>query len=117
MAIRPTCIYGFNEGNINCILDLSILKDLNINHYISEINNKSLSEIIYGIECQFDQLTGQVFIHENKKKIVDELFNKVMEYKNNHNNFNDFMVPELGYYICLTGEGINYDYYKNYFIK
>jgi hypothetical protein len=116
MAIHPTCIYGFNEGNINYILDSSILEEFDINYYISEINTKSLSEIIYGIECQFDQLTGQIFIHENKKKIVDELFNKVMEYKNNHNN-NDFMVPELGYYICLTGEGINYDYYTHYSIN
>ncbi len=121
MSIHPTCIYGFNEGNLNYILDFNILEDNGMSYYLSEINMKSLSEIIYGIECEFNQLTGQLLIHENKKKIVDKLYEKVLKYKihseDEHHNHRNFIVPEIGYYICLNGEGLDYSYYKKYSIN
>jgi len=115
MFIYPTSIYGFNEGNTEFKLSDEFLEKFkDVKYYISEIDPQESSEVFYGIECDIEPQTGKFIISKEKKEIIKELFNQVMEYKTNKDNEdydnNNFIIPELGYYICLGGD----IYYSNY---
>ena len=60
-----------------------------------------------------------IAVTKEKKDIMKSLFHKVMEYKTNaeeNNDNKDFIIPELGYYICLGGD-IDYSNYTEYNIN
>jgi hypothetical protein len=117
MLIYPICIYGFNEGNTEYKLSDEFLEEFtDVKCFISEIDTKNSAEIFYGIECDFDPHTGKFIITKERKDIMKNMFHKVMEYKTNaeeNNDNKDFIIPELGYYICLGGE-IDYSNYEEY---
>jgi hypothetical protein len=120
MFIYPTSIYGFNEGNTEYKLSDEILEEFtDVKCYISEIDTNDTTELFYGIECDFDPHIGTFTISKEKKDIMKSLFHKVMEYKTNteeNNDNKDFIIPELGYYICLGGD-IDYSKYEIYNIN
>jgi len=120
MLIYPICIYGFNEGNTEYKLSDEFLEEFtDVKCFISEIDTKNSAEIFYGIECDFDPHTGKFIITKERKDIMKNMFHKVMEYKTNaeeNNDNKDFIIPELGYYICLGGD-IDYSNYTEYNIN
>ena len=117
MLIYPVCIYGFNEANTDYIIDKQCLENyINVQSYISEIDTTTSSEVFYGIECDLDPLNGQFIISKEKIEIVKDLFHKVMKYKCDNYNNNNFIIPELGFYICLNGD-IDYSNYEIYNIN
>ncbi len=120
MFIYPTSIYGFNEGNTEYKLSDEFLEEFkDVKCYISEIDSNNLTELFYGIECEFDPHTGKFIITKEKKDIMKNMFHKVMDYKTNaeeNNDNKDFIIPELGYYICLGGD-IDYSNYTEYIIN
>lgn len=124
MFIYPTSIYGFNEGNTEFKLSDEFLEKFkDVKCYISEIDSRESSEVFYGIECDMEPQTGKFIISKEKKDILKELFNQLMEYKTNKDNDNlgcndnsNFIIPELGYYICLGGD-IDYSNYNIYNIE
>jgi hypothetical protein len=114
MLIYPVCIYGFNEANTDYIIDKQCLQNyINVECYISEIDTTNSSEVFYGIECDIDPLNGQFNISKEKKDMVKDLFHAVMKYKTDNYNENNFIIPELGFYICLNGD-IDYSNYEIY---
>ncbi len=120
MFIYPTSIYGFNEGNTEYKLSDEFLEEFkDVKCYISEIDSNDHTELFYGIECEFDPYTGKFIITKEKKDIMKDFFHKFMEYKTNTEETNDnkdFIIPELGYYICLGGD-IDYSNYQIYTIN
>ena len=116
MFIYPTSIYGFNEGNTEYKLSDEFLEEYkDVKCYISEIDSRESPEVFYGIECECEPHIGKFIITKEKKDIVKKLFDKFMESKTN-NDDNNFIIPELGYYICLGGE-IDLSNYENYTIE
>ncbi len=119
MFIYPTNIYGFNEGNTEYKLSNEFLEEFkDVKFYISEIDSNEYSEVFYGIECPFEPHTGKFIISKENKDMIKNLFHKVMEYKTNQESGYDsnFIIPELGYYVCLGGE-IDFSNYKEYNIN
>ncbi len=120
MFIYPTNIYGFNEGNTEYKLSNEFLEEFkDVKCYISEIDSNEYSEVFYGIECPFEPHTGKFIVTKENKDMIKKIFHKVMEYKTNKESGYDnsnFIIPELGYYVCLGGE-IDFSNYKEYNIN
>ncbi len=120
MFIYPTSIYGFNEGNTEYKLSDEFLEEFkDVKCFISEIDTNDQTELFYGIECEFEPHTGKFIISKENKDIMKTLFHKVMDYKTNKDKDNDnshFIIPELGYYICLGGD-VDYSKYQEYNIN
>jgi hypothetical protein len=124
MFIYPTSIYGFNEGNTEYKLSDETLEEFKeVKCFISEIDTNEPTELFYGIECEFEPHTGKFIISKEKKDIMKNMFHKIMEFKTNKDNDNlecndnsHFIIPELGYYICLGGD-VDYSNYQIYNIN
>ena len=110
MSINPVIIYGFNEGNLNYMLDTDILDEYNAFSYMTFISQSySRTEVIYGVECEL-KLNGKIIVDEEYKKQVEELYKIFMENKIKSINV---YPSKLGYYLCVNGE-IDYWYHESY---
>ncbi len=89
-TVQPKIVYGFNEGNNKFILK---------NEYINTYKLPNNIDIIYGIECILDFEDGNIFISNKQKKIVNEIYKKVIEYKKDNNLYENNI--NIGFYLCL----------------
>ncbi len=101
--IYPTCIYGFIEDIPDYIITSDILSEYNCYSFYKDLN----SGTYYGIDCVLDNTTGQLSVSDKDKQLVHELYKKYVEYKKRIDE--NFIEPEIGYYLCLDGD---IDYYN-----
>lgn len=110
MSIYPVLIYGFNEGNLDYMLDYNTLDEYNMSRYMTFMSQSySKAEIIYGFECDLE-LSGNIYTNCVEQKKVEELYKIFME---NKNKTQDNYPSKLGYYMCISGE-IDYWNYESY---
>ncbi len=108
-TVQPKIVYGFNEGNNKFILK---------NEYINTYKLPNNIDIIYGIECILDFEDGNIFISNKQKKIVNEIYKKVIEYKKDNNLYENNI--NIGFYLCLenyNSDLIYIEYNINYNIN
>ena len=91
-------IYGWEENLLSSIIDLSWLRENNIDIFTLELIKNKPNRIVYGIICSFLSRTGKINICD--KNIVKDAFNKL--------NNNDI---KLQYYIA---QKTNFNYYLFY---
>ena len=75
-------VYGFNMGDREYIIDCDYLESEfpDIYQYALDVVKNYLGEAIYGISCGLNDKTGQVFISDEDKEQVNELYDKYIEY-------------------------------------
>jgi hypothetical protein len=102
----PCIIYGFNL-NSRCIRFDDEWMNSNypdIQCYAIDIVRNYLGEPVYGLECDFDTLTGKITSpSEEEMESVRELYNKYISYYNNTISSNDSENIKLGYHIAVLG--------------
>lgn len=93
-------IFGCNENNRERVIDNNWLyrhwQDIHV--YALDVVRNCLGEACYGIRCSIDINTGNSFICDEDKQIVQDFFEKFITY-NGHDTGS-----RLGYYLCVSGD-------------
>lgn len=92
-------MYGWEENLLSSIIDLSWLRENNIDIFTLELNRNKPNRIIYGAICSFS--SGR--INNNNKNIVIDAFDLLL-----NNNI------KLQYYIALKTNFNYYSFYNSY---
>jgi hypothetical protein len=97
-------IYGFKEDNINTILLEKHIKNFGIQLYAENIVNGYIDTCMYGISCELNHDTGNIYISNDDKIKVKKAFEKCSKIYN---------YSKLGYYKAIIGDyNICQDYYN-----
>ena len=102
-------VYGFNMGDREYIIDCDYLESEfpDIYQYALDVVKNYLGEAIYGISCGLNDKTGQVFISDEDKEQVNELYNKYIEYvKTNFDLTYKKLIKKikLGFHLAVSGD-------------
>jgi hypothetical protein len=101
MNCESYIVYGWEENLLSSIIDLSWLRENNIDIFTLELNRNKPNRIIYGAICSFSSKSGR--INNNNKNIVIDAFDLLL-----NNNI------KLQYYIALKTKFNYYSFYNSY---
>lgn len=119
-------VYGWNQGDRDYVL--TDLPD-DINTFARDVVRGHCGEVIYGVYCSLNRITGVVEVDDKEKMLVDDAFKHVKVPKQKEFIFDEFDIDldnctedmkkaiyqeqkdehehehvKLGYYNCLTGD-------------
>jgi hypothetical protein len=97
-------IYGWCEGNNKYCIDNEWISDYGIHIFTNLIIDNTVTEIIYGIPCEIDVVSGCPIIDNLEKKHIETTYNKILNYyPEGYLTFSD-----LGYYMAVWSTSFNF---------
>ena len=95
-------VFGVMEGDRNMILarDWLEINFPQLSTYASDVVRNTMGNAVYGITGHLDSETGQVFVDNEDKKCVQELYSLLMNYceETGHEK------PSIGYFTIVSGD-------------
>ena len=103
-------IYGWCEGNDKLCIDHEWISDFGIHIFTNLLVDNHVSEIIYGIPCEIDNITGKTILNDSDKNHVDSCYKKIVEYMDKHNH----TYSEIGFFNGVWSNNFNFAKIKLY---
>ncbi len=94
-------VYGWKEPSKDYYIEKNWVFSRNIHRYTTDQDGSLFfGNIIYGIECLFDEDSGVIYISDSDKLIVQQVFKNVQSFYKT--KFDDSVISKLnlGYYIA-----------------
>lgn len=100
-------VYGWEEDRSERVINIKWLKLQyeSVSIGVSNVNNH-YGNAVCGIICRFNSITGQAYIGEDDKYLIEDLYNKVKIYDYDE-------VSPIGFYTCIIGD-LSWDKYRHY---
>jgi hypothetical protein len=104
-------VYGFNFVNSDMVIDDEWMQEKypEIQLFALNFAQTYLGDVLYGIPCSFDLITGKASIDEESIERVTELYNIYMNYLKNKVDNEIFLRykdnVKLGYQLALLDNG------------
>jgi hypothetical protein len=104
-------VYGWREGNNECIIHSDWLQEYKINKFAYQIFNSYPSEAIYGLRCYINKETGDLILSKDDVKYIEFLHNIVER----HNKYYNIITPHLRYFRVQNNDNNNLSW--DHFVK
>lgn len=107
---KAVLVYGFNIGDTFHRIDNDYINDVfpSIEIYATEVIRITACELVYGIPCIIDAVTGHAIIGDDQKQIVKNLYDRYISYL--HKEYYDAKLEDmltsvkLGYTLAVEGD-------------
>ena len=100
-------VYGFNEGNRDSIIEWAWAEENDFVVGALDIVRGYCGEACYGKYAEIGK-EGQLVISSEDKKLVDDLFERFMKFKNlplkQAEDESSFEYPTLGFHLIIKGD-------------